>query len=92
MDMENVYLQWPDVNCEAVNDTHTRVPHLNTTQVCLTGTYVNPLPVHYKVIATLLYAAIFCWGVFGNILVIDVVRKTPMLHRATYCYLASYEA
>ena len=59
------------------------------TKMAFIGPDGSPLTVGYTVIATLLHATIFCWGVLGNAVLIDVVRRTPRFHRSTYSYLVS---
>jgi hypothetical protein len=44
-------------------------------------------PVEYRILATTLHLIIFIIGVFGNIAVVVVVKRTKSLHNPTYCYL-----
>ncbi|OWA55073.1 hypothetical protein BV898_19458 [Hypsibius exemplaris] len=44
-------------------------------------------PLSYKVVATVMHVLIFLGGVFGNVVLILVARKTSSLQTPTYCYL-----
>ncbi|OQV15382.1 putative Thyrotropin-releasing hormone receptor [Hypsibius exemplaris] len=46
-------------------------------------------PLSYKIVATVMHVLIFLGGVFGNVVLILVVRKTSGLQTPTYCYLVS---
>jgi hypothetical protein len=44
----------------------------------------------YKIIATILHVLILVGGLFGNIVLVLVVRKTRSLHTPTYYYLVGF--
>ncbi|XP_055332991.1 thyrotropin-releasing hormone receptor-like [Paramacrobiotus metropolitanus] len=60
-----------------------------TNRTSFVGITPQRFPLDYRIVATTVHAIIFIIGVFGNIAVVVVVRKTRALHTPTYCYLVS---
>ena len=55
----------------------------------LVSAYVVNHSLTYRIVATLLHSLILIGGVFGNVVLILVAKKTRSLQTPTYCYLVS---
>ena len=63
----------------------------NQTSMSTFAAYVVDHSLTYRIVATLLHSLILVGGVFGNVVLILVAKKTRSLQTPTYCYLVSPE-
>ncbi|XP_055343880.1 thyrotropin-releasing hormone receptor-like [Paramacrobiotus metropolitanus] len=76
-----------------LNTTDVLIGIINITSVNQSANPKSALPtffpVEYRIVATIMHVLIFFTGVFGNISLAIVVRRTKSMHTPTYCYLTS---